>query len=362
MVGTEQKPLVPEIHYFKTQDGLQLRLTRYQCGNKGPLLMVHGLGVSSLIFAIDTIDTNLVEFFAAHGYDLWLLDYRVSIELPYAAMPFSADEVAAFDYPAAVDYVCKATGKPSLQCLVHCYGATTFFMAMLHPNAPSNGMFRVRSAAVSQIATHVKVGTIVNVMSGLHVPDILDKVLGIKSMTAQTSESWTDQVMDSLLKFFPADADSAAHRMLLISQDKNPVSRRITFLYGALYELSTLNHDTYWDGLARMFGVASIKGMEHLATCIRAGHSVSADGREIYLPNVKQLALPIRIVHGAKNRCWLPESTAETMELLCRTNDPRLYDRVVVPGYGHIDCIFGKNAAQDVYPYWLEHLEKTANN
>jgi cholesterol oxidase len=29
-----------------------------------------------------------------------------------------------------------------------------------------------------------------------------------------------------------------------------------------------------------------------------------------------------------------------------------------VPGYGHIDCIFGKNAATDVYPLMLRHFDR----
>jgi cholesterol oxidase len=355
-----QELLVPEVYYFQTSDGLELRLMRYHCGDKGPLLMVHGLGVSSLIFTVDTIDTNLVEFLAPHGYDMWLLDYRASVDLPYADKPYTADHVAAIDYPEAVEQVRRLTGKDTVQCLVHCYGATTFFMAMLHEKARANAMRFVRSAAVSQIATHVRVGPIVETMSVLHVPNILEKVFGVESMTARTSPHLLDRALDDVLKFWPADADTEAHRLLLISQDKNPVSRRITFLYGALYELPQLNHDTYWDGLGRMFGVAGIKSLQHLATMIRAGHSVTADGQEAYLPHVKQLAIPIRIVHGAKNRCWLPVSTALTMDWLREHNDPGLYDRVVVPGYGHIDCIFGKNAARDVYPYWLEHLEKTA--
>jgi cholesterol oxidase len=354
------EPLVPEVYYFKTSDGLELRLTRYHCGDKGPLLMVHGLGVWSLIFTIDTIDTNLVEFLAPHGYDMWLLDYRASVDLPYADKPYSADPVATIDYPEAIEEVCRRTGAKSVQCLVHCYGASGFFMAMLHDNARSNAMQRVRSAAVSQIATHYRVGTIVSAASHAHLPEILDALFHVKSMTAQTSGAGLDKIKDVLLKFWPADADTTEHRLLLLSQDKNPVSRRITFLYGALYELAQLNHDTYWDGLARMFGVAGIDSLKHLATIIRAGHLVSADNQEIYLRNVKQLAIPITIVHGEKNRCWLPESTALTMELLRRENDPSLYNRVVVPNYGHIDCIFGKNAARDVYPYWLEHMEKTA--
>jgi cholesterol oxidase len=33
----------------------------------------------------------------------------------------------------------------------------------------------------------------------------------------------------------------------------------------------------------------------------------------------------------------------------------------VIPGYGHIDCIYGKNAVNDVFPLMLSHLEDTAD-
>lgn len=87
----------PEVHHVAADDGVALRLTRYRGGDKGPVILVHGLGVSSLIFAIDTIPTNLLEFLFEHGYDVWLLDYRASIELPASSRPSSADDVARRD-------------------------------------------------------------------------------------------------------------------------------------------------------------------------------------------------------------------------------------------------------------------------
>lgn len=335
----------PEVHFFTTPDGLNLRLTRYRGGSKGPLMMVHGLGVSSLIFSIDTIDTNLLEFFYAHGYDVWLLDYRSSIELPYTEGPYTGDDVATRDYPAAVAEVRRLTGAASIQCLVHCFGASTFFMAMLA------GLEGVRSAAVSQIGAHMLVEPVAHAMAGAHVPEILDRVFHVREMSARTGTDFFDRLEDTLLRAFPVNAGPG---------DTNPVSRRISFLYGQLYDLAQLNEDTYNIGLGEMFGIAGIRSLEHLAACIRAGHAVGADGSDVYLPHVGRLAIPMVIVHGEDNRCWRPESTLRTLEWLQAANDPGLYARHVVPGYGHIDCIFGKNAARDVYPLFLDHLEKTA--
>ncbi|WP_292989266.1 hypothetical protein [Nitrosomonas sp.] len=40
-------------------------------------------------------------------------------------------------------------------------------------------------------------------------------------------------------------------------------------------------------------------------------------------------------------------------------NGPDGYACHVITGYGHIDCIFGKNAVKDVYPYMLSALDQT---
>jgi cholesterol oxidase len=344
-------PSAPEVYHVDAGDGVMIRLTRYRGGNKGPVMCVPGLGVSSLIFSTDLIERNLVEELVANKYDVWLLDYRSSIELPYAAERFTADDVATKDYPAAVSFIRKMAGVASVQCLVHCYGATTFFMAMLA------GLQGVRSAAVSQIATHMQVPVTTKVKAVFHAADFLDK-LGVQKMTAHvdTHESFLGKVADELLKFYPVHDGP---------RDTSPVSRRISFLYGQLYEINQLNEQTY-DNLHELFGVAGIASLEHLGLMIRKGHLVNFQGEDIYLqeaqgmPTLDRLAIPIAIAHGALNKCWEPVSTQITIDILKKANDPNLYDRRLIPGYGHIDCVFGKNASRDVFPYWIQHLDKTA--
>ncbi|MDQ3764000.1 MAG: alpha/beta fold hydrolase [Actinomycetota bacterium] len=335
---------VPEIHPFITDDGVALLLTRYQGGSKGPVILAHGLGVSSRIFSIDTIETNLLEFLYAHGYDIWLLDYRASIELPASAKRSSADDVAQYDYPAAVAKVREVTASPSVQIVAHCYGSTTFFMAMLA------GLEGVRSAVSSQIATHIVCPPVNRLKSGLYLPTLLDK-LGVESLTAYTNRNadWFSKLYDRFLDLFPDDKEEECN---------SAVCHRITFMYSLFYEHDQLNNPTH-DALHEMFGIANIQTIEHLALMVRAGGLRSADGQDIYLPHLDRLAIPITFIHGAENGCFLPESTAKTMDVLQQSNGSHLYRRHVVPDYGHIDCIFGKRAAFDVYPLILEHLEAT---
>lgn len=345
----QKRPLrvsLPEVYPFVTPDGVTLRLTRYQGGTRGPVILSHGLGVSSLIFAIDTIDTNLLEYLYAHGYDVWLLDYRASIALPETAgRPANGDEIATQDYPAAVAKVREITGRTNVQVVVHCYGATTFTMAMLA------GLQGVRSAVISQISAHVRTPEINSLRAGLHLPGALEK-LGVHSLTAYVDAhaDWLSRLYDKGLDIY---AEIEAQGWC-----NDPVCHRITFMYASLYEHAQLNPSTH-SALHEMFGIASIRQFEHLTAMIRAGKVVNYQGEDVYVPHLERMAIPICFIHGADNICFLPESTEITYNALCARNGSDLYTRHVIPGYGHIDCIFGKNAVADIYPFILAHLEKT---
>src|SRR5690606_22611000 len=99
----------PEVHVVTTGDGVELRLTRFNGGRKGPVVLAPGFGTSVHAFLIDTVDTNLPEALFASGYDVWLFDYRASPDLPSARTQFSLDEVATQDYPAAIARVREVT-------------------------------------------------------------------------------------------------------------------------------------------------------------------------------------------------------------------------------------------------------------
>ena len=346
----KKRPLrvgAPEVHYFQTADDAQLRLTRYQGGGKGPVMLVHGLGVSSLAFSTDLIDTNLTEYLYAHGYDVWLLDYRSSIELPYAKTQYTADDVAKYDWPAAVQQVRVVTGAADIQVVAHCYGAITFNMAML------SGLQGVRAAVCSQVGSHLSIIPVSRIKSGLHLDAVLAR-LGVKSLSLYTDshDDWLNRMFNRALELYPV----AKHEHC-----DNPVCHRVTFLYAPIYKHDQLNAITH-DNIHELFGVASISNFEHLGVMTRAGKIVNAKGEDVYLPHVERMAIPVAFIHGTENELWLPDSTRQTFDWLCEANGQELYSRYLIPHYGHIDCIFGKNAALDVYPFILKHLEATLSD
>jgi len=343
----KRRPLrapAPQLFGFKTSDGVDLLLSRYQAGSKGPVLLAHGLGVSSRIFSTDTIDTNLLEYLCAHGYDVWLLDYRSSTLLPASTAQYTADDVATQDWPAAVARVRELTGAPDIQVVAHCYGSTTFTMAMLA------GLQGVRSAVCSQISTHVETPWMVSLKSALHLPQLLSLV-GVKSLTTQAThrEGFFERVYDKLLAAYPVGKDEHCD---------SAVCHRISFLYSLLYRHEQLNAMTH-QYMHELFGEATLTAFKGLTLMVNQGRVVDANGDNVYLPHLDRMAIPIRFIHGARNQCFLPESTEKTVQALSEVNGAALYSRVLIPDYGHIDCIFGKNAARDVFGHILEHLEQT---
>lgn len=336
----------PEHHYWFTSDRVQLCLTRYRGGSKGPVVLAHGLGVSSRIFSLDTIETNLVEYLVEREYDVWLLDYRLSIELPSASRPSNADVIAAIDFPEAVAQVRELTGAQSVQMIVHCFGATVFYLSML-----SGALQGVRSAVGSQATPFVHGAPLVRLKGALRLADLL-RAVGVRTMTAYTDARARprERLVDRFMSLYPLPPEERC---------MNATCHRVSFLYSRLYQhdqLAAATHDT----LHELFGVCHLDVSAHALKMVQAGHLVDADGHDVYMPHPRRLAIPLRLVHGADNDCYLPAGSERTLRWLREHNDPQLYSLVVVPGFGHIDCIFGARAATEVYPHIVEHLEQTA--
>jgi cholesterol oxidase len=207
----------------------------------------------------------------------------------------------------------------------------------------------VRSAVISQIGTHIVPPLPNRIRTGLHLPDVLDK-LGVRSLDAYTDThaDWHEILYNKALGLYPVGQPC-----------RNPVCHRITFMYAPLYQHSQLNEATH-EALHELFGVANIRAFEGLGMMTRARHVLSADGSDVYLPHINRMSMPILFIHGAQNECFLPESTEQTFRAVSRANPGVPYSREVIPGYGHIDGIFGKDAVRDVYPFILRHFEETA--
>jgi cholesterol oxidase len=341
----QRRPLrtgLPEIHYFETGDGVRLKLTRFEGGKKGPVILSPGFGTSAVAYTIDTTETNLPEYLYEHEYDVWVLDYRASPDLPSAATQFTLDDIARYDYPAAVETVLKSSGADSLQIMAHCVGSLTMLMSL------AQGLRGVRSAVSSQLTMHPRVAPLNKTRIGLHTASFIT-ALGVGTLTTEidADRGWSERLYDTLLRLYPAGHERCA----------NAFCRRILFMYGEVYDHDQLNDATH-EALHEAFGVANLKTFKHISLAVRKGHIVSADGDDVYLPAVERLKLPIAFLHGENNRLFLPEGSRLTYEYLRERNGPERYVRHIIKNYAHMDCFIGKDAARDVYPIVRAELDK----
>ena len=339
----ELRTSAPGYYPFTTQDNIQLLLTRYNGGTKGPLLMVHPFNGNRLNFSIDTIDTNLTEYFYNNGFDVWLLDNRLSSFMPSASGQHTCDAIAQYDYPAAINTIRSVTGAAQVDVLAHCVGSITMFMSLLQ------GLQGVRSMISTQIASDFYPATQVKLKAGLHLPQVLD-ALGIHSLNAfvDNDKSWQTKLYNEFVKLY---ADAVADFCT------DPVCQRMTFMFGPLYEHTNLNAATHSANI-EMWGIANMTTYSQLTKMIRAKKLLNAAGEDVYMPHIDRLAIPITFIHGEKNRVFAPESTLTTYNNLCNSNGKALYAHHLVKDYGHNDCLYGKNAATDVYPLMLQHFSR----
>jgi cholesterol oxidase len=332
---------VPDVHFFETDDHVELRLVRYCGGTKGPLVCAPGFSNTSHVFAWDGIDTSWVEFFAGHGYDVWLLDYRASPDLPACRTRFTLDQVALHDWPAAIDYVQQQTGASSVQAMGHCLGSATGFMALL-----AGRMKTVRQFVGSQVMPFIEVSTLAKVKAALRVDHGLRRA-GVEGVSTHAGETVAEKVVDELLRLTPTPPDWQA---------LGAVCRRIHAIYGPVMNPRQINRDTR-DALDWIFGYANLTPFDQIGQFIRNGRLVDASGADVYLPNIARLNAHIVLMQGNENELFLPKGSADTERWIREHHGTHACTRLVFPEYAHLDCFIGRDAARDVFPSVLRELD-----
>ena len=253
---------------------------------------------------------NLLEYLFAHELR------RLAARLPgqHRRSPACAAAVdrrpdrARIDHPEAVGPVPQVTGAETIQVVVHCYGSTTFFMSML---AGLRGRALGRSARRSPTEPRSPAPR-AKIKSGLHLPELLERS-GVDSLTAYTADATPDWKSHALRRrscnLVPGPR----------SEDcRNPVCHRITLHVLAALRARAARRAHPRRRCTSCSAWPTSRRFEHLAADgARQARSVDADGSDVYLPHLDRLAMPIRFIHGAENRCYLPESTERTYDLLC---------------------------------------------
>jgi cholesterol oxidase len=318
-----------------------LRLTRYQGGTKGPVVLAPGFSMSARHYTLTTTEQNLAEYLVEQGYDVWLFDYRASIDLPSARTAMTLDDIAREDWPLAIAEVRRVTGAADVQVFAHCVGSMTLLMALLA------GLEGVRHAVCSQVTLHPVVPAFGRFKARIHLSDLLED-LGARTISPDLRLNLRSRALDLALHLNPLLKGERCH---------NPVCRWAFGYYGPTHRHANLNKATH-DSMADLFGVGSLQALHQISLIVRSDRMVDHEGGDTYLPHVERLALPITFIAGRRNGIFLPDTSRRTLRWLQEHNDPNLYERIVLPDYAHLDAIIGKAAHREVFPKLLDALER----
>ena len=311
--------------------------------SRGPVLLVHGAGVRGNIFRAPVADT-LVDRLVAEGYDVWLENWRASIDFPPNA--WTLDRAARFDHPEAVRTVVRETGYDRIKAVIHCQGSTSFTMSLM-------------AGLVPQVTTVVS-----NAVS------LCPVVPRFSRLKLRCTVPVLRKVMDYINPAWGLEAPTWQAKMILAAvrlthhECHNSVCKMVSFTYGsgfpALWRHENLNDSTH-EWLKQEFGNVPLVFFQQIWRCVQAGHLVSVEN----LPGLPlnfgaqppQTDARIAFFAGKLNRCFLPESQERAFEFFegHRKGHHSLY---LLPGYGHLDVFMGQSAARDVFPLMLAELAK----
>nr|WP_211483047.1 hypothetical protein [Fodinibius roseus] len=342
-----KKTYSEQIIPFKAGDGMSCNLINVKAEEhppKGPVLLVHGAGVRANIFRAP-VETDIVDYLVHEGYDVWLENWRASIEFP--PNEWNLDLAAKYDHPEAVSKVVEKTGYEEIKAIIHCQGSTSFMMSAVAGLVP-----QVTTIISNAVSLHPVVPDWSVYKSRFALPVVALFTDYLNPQWGKEAPWFFPRIIHSLVEFTHNECD-------------NGVCKEVSFTYGsgfpALWRHENLNEATH-EWLREEFAEVPVLFFNHIKKCIEKGNLVSLKGENElpgdYIATEPQTKARFAFFTGEENLCFLPESQLRTYNYFNR-REPGRHALHCIPGYSHLDIFMGKNAASDVFPLIAEELETT---
>lgn len=331
---------------FTAGDGRPLNLINVRGQkppDKCPVLLVHGAGVRANIF-MAPVEETIVDSLLAEGYDVWLENWRASIDFPPNL--WTLDQAALYDHPQAVKKIVEETGSPTLKAIIHCQGSTSFTMSAMAGLVPE----------VTTIVTNaVSLVPIVPLWSAFKLNCLLPLV---KPFTQYLNPHWGVDAPNWFAKLITILVNLFHHEC------HNAVCKQVSFTYGsgfpALWSHENLSERTH-EWLKEEFKAVPLTFFDQITRSVRKGHLVGIEGLpELpadYMQAPPKTSARFAFFTATNNRCFLPKSQIEAFNYFDKLNKG-FHSLTVIDNYGHLDVFMGSNAARDVFPLMLQELAK----
>lgn len=341
-------------HYVSTADHLGLNLLRFRRAPcKDVVVLLHGLTTSSDMFIMPE-HYNIVNYLLDHQFtDVWSFDWRGSMRYSYDLFPadFTMDDIALYDMPAAFSKIRRTIGPDArIHVVCHCVGSLTFMMSLYA--GLLDGITSVISNSVSLTPRIPGWCRAKLAFAPLIFPQPTD--LNPRWAYYPGVVSWERWLTWWL---------SLWHRECQIS-----ACHIVSFMWGSGHpapwmhqNLDEVTHQRTGD----LFGPVNINYFRHIRKMVARGEAVKMypnDSRYDLLPNnyldrSKNINTPILFVTGENNRVFL-DSNVRTFHTLEGLNPVQPKELHTFPGYGHQDPFMGKNSHKDIFPVFLNFLER----
>lgn len=334
---------------YRALDGFQCNLVHWYDteipSTRGPVVLVHGAGVRGNIFNAPN-RMNLIHMLLDHGYDVWLNNWRASIDLEFNE--YDLDQAAVYDHPAAVRRILGETGYDELKAVIHCQGSTSFMISLVTGLVPE-----VRAVVTNAVSLHPVVPRWSAIKLSYLLPVLRPVLTHVDAQWARKPTGFWPWMVNGMAQL--------AHR-----EPDTPVGRLASFMFGAgfpaMWSLENLSPETK-EWIQDEFGKVPLTFYTHIAKSVRAGQLVS-NGRVAeglprrYAHDEPKTDARFSLFAGRKNRTFLWESQKQSFDFLDRFR-PGFHSLHILDDYSHLDVFQGKNAHRDVLPIMIQELDRT---
>lgn len=354
-------PEITELEVDHLPDGtpVHVRLTRYrrteQAADRPPVVMIHGYSASGTTFAHPAVKPNLASYLWARQRDIWIVDLRTSSGMPHARHPWTFEDAAHADIPAAIAHICNATGFDYVDVVAHCMGAAMISMAILaEPRAGErfaaqrqwmNGL--IRRLVLSQVGPLV-VFSEANIFRA-YLLAYLRQLLPLRAFAfrIEGEPSLMDELIDRLLATTPYPREEFHLENPWWPWGKADFVRtrhRMDALYGRDFSLCNVERAVL-KRIDDFFGPLSIDTVSQAMHFARLKTIANSAGHNVYVSRERlreRWTFDTMSLHGLDNGLSDPATLARMDDMFTDT----LFAYVTRPmkGFGHQDCFIGRDA------------------
>ena len=323
----------------------------------GPVLLVPGSGVRAQMYYGQPVGPSCAEYLLGLGYDVWVETWRASIDLP--PNDYTLDHAAMHDHPLAVTKVlsvCDAeAGEPvSLKAVAHCQGSISFMMAAVAGRIDE----RVTHIVSSAVSLFIDVTQSTWLKQRVAMPLVATRFVGLDAQ-------WGIRPTTPSAGVFAA----AAKRMERACG--NPTCQVANFMYGSGWDVLFRHVDDdgnpwvidavhEWSG--REVGYTPLSLIAQVAESSRHGYVVPSRSPPpgtppAYLASPPQTGAQVTFIAGDHNNMFRWQGQHRAARFFNESLSEGRADFVVLPGFGHLDTFWARDAPQMSFPVIKAGLE-----